>query len=341
MWPWFHTLAHNYSHLLNKIDVGSALVTTDKHFDEVKFEGEVEILEKFTLKNLIPDTITIIKVIRNFEPDYLITEVNADPRFFLATIFSSVKSLHCVHDVNPHDSTHRVKLFRRLVHNFYTWRSSKLITFSKSSLELSRADYKVTLLPELPLCESIRTDSNQRRNYVFFGRIRPYKNLDWLVENWPEISNNLDGEELHIFGKSDKDYGGVRVRHFNEVFHSSNLSQKLGSYRAAIFPYQETSQSGALLFAHASNVTSITTELPGFIEFQPPNSMYMNISDHRVLKEILEQQMYLEQENGLAEMAKGHLRELERNALLDIEFILHQLCRAGAPEVINSRTFRS
>jgi hypothetical protein len=69
--------------------------------------------------------------------------------------------------------------------------------------------------------------------------------------------------------------------------------------------------------------------------------MYMNISDHRVLKEILEQQMYLEQENGLAEMAKGHLRELERNALLDIEFILHQLCRAGAPEVINSRTFRS
>ena len=327
MWPWFHTLAHNYSHLLNKIDVSSALVTTDKHFDEVKFEGEIKILEKFTLKNFIPDTITIIRVIRTLKPDYLITEVNADPRFFLATFFSSVKSLHCVHDINLHDSTHRVNLVRRLVHNFYTWRSIKLVTFSKSSLELSRADYKVTLLPELPLCESIPTGSNQRRNYVFFGRIRPYKNLDWLVENWPEISSNLGGQELHIFGRSEKDYSGLRVRHFNEVFDSANLSQKLGSYRAAIFPYQEISQSGALLFAHASNITSITTELQGFIEFQPPNSKYMNLSDHRVLKKILEQQMHLEQESSLAEMAKGHLSELERNARQDIEFMLKQLCK--------------
>ncbi len=142
---------------------------------------------------------------------------------------------------------------------------------------------------------------DDRQYILFFGNIRPYKGLEYLIDAWQLIKHKFPDVDLIIAGKLWEHNDSVLSKIVNKVAKTTNYSdkirgvlskndnkqvltdfefieeEKLISYikisKLAIFPYSEfESQSGAAMKAISNKTPIITTNIGGLTELVIDNS---------------------------------------------------------------------
>ncbi len=318
VWPWFHNLAHNYATLLEKLGHETIVFTSQKHWDPVSVSNRNFVVDQFETLGIFAYAKEISSKLKEFRPEIIFFEETLDPRFISLICQAKVPYLFSVHDPVPHDSQDRKSPLRNLVGNAQRRSAVGDLTFSLASQSVINSKFKISLLPELPL-ESIPVPIMTSRNhYVTFGRIRPYKNLDWLVKVWPRLHKTLRGQELHIYGKSREIFQGSGVKHFNLDFSRDSLMQVLPTYRSAIFPHTNVSQSGTLLLSHAASLSSVTTAESGFKEFQSDSAEFIDELDEDQLEDILSRRLINKSDCELGQESRLHLDKLIQDSTEDL-----------------------
>jgi glycosyltransferase involved in cell wall biosynthesis len=187
----------------------------------------------------------------------------------LKKIFN-IKIVSIIHDypVHPGTSWPRNKSI-----DFRISRSGKVIALSANVAEAIRKNYpkkniSVFKHPKFSYFESNKSDSfslyENKRIFLFIGRIEEYKGVDVLVEAW---SNDLSNSRLIIAGygtaiiPSDKD-----IHFINKWLSKHEIEELISRAHVVVFPYKSATQSGLLPIVIAFNKFLIVSDLPGLVE---------------------------------------------------------------------------
>lgn len=208
-----------------------------------------------------------------------------------------LKTLHLnnivttLHDPIPHKGTG--KIFNILCKKTIGI-STKIVILSKSFLDYTSSAYRKDTkdIIHIPHGTFLYTTSYSPKlnyiseyNFLFFGRISPYKGIDILLEAYQELSTEYSNISLTIAGSGD-------LSEYKELLcNISNLNlinqfipdQEVSSYfkiknGIVVLPYIEATQSGVIPIAMQERTPIIITKLKGLLE-QTENGKYATVTD--------------------------------------------------------------
>lgn len=111
---------------------------------------------------------------------------------------------------------------------------------------------------------------------LFFGLVRPYKGLAYLIEALPEVRRHVDCLLL-VVGEfyDDKDQYtqlieqrglGQHIRVIDQYVHNEDVALYFGAADVVVLPYIEATQSGIVQIAYGCGTPVITTRVGGLPE---------------------------------------------------------------------------
>lgn len=206
---------------------------------------------------------------------------------FLVKAFTSVKILYICHDVTP---PLEGGPFDRHLARFVLRRGHSHIVHSRDSLEtLSRMlpedDVHLTVLPTYDIfndgCPRDRSEAQARlgvhgRTILFFGFVRLYKGLEYLLQALPEVLKRID-VQLLVAGEFwipesyyrkfiDDENVAKRVRIVNRYIPNEEVPDYFAAADVVVFPYVAGSQSAAVQLAYGFGKPVIVTDAGGIAD---------------------------------------------------------------------------
>ncbi|WP_164932787.1 glycosyltransferase family 4 protein [Halorubrum amylolyticum] len=121
-------------------------------------------------------------------------------------------------------------------------------------------------------------DGDKDRTILFFGTIKPYKNVDTLLEAFASLpSETRATTELHVAGNPKMDVEPLRRRAAELDIQSSvrwdlrfvpdaEVPALFDAADLVVFPYDDIDQSGSLLTAVQYETPIVATDIAGFAE---------------------------------------------------------------------------
>jgi len=306
--PWFRGLAHIYGRGLSAQGHDVRVVTSCKHPAPGPPLVEELICPSKPYDPGWPRSLSEAgRFYRTFQPDVVITDQFTDPVFaFLARRMQP--SCLVIHDAVPHDHTHQVHGIRRLAQRAGD-RANHIITFSSAVT----AEVEATRRPsdghihQIKLLGEVREEdvpavrpAEERRDFVLMGRIRPYKNLEHVLQAWTSHvrGRHYQGDRLIIWGTSDwrdtqnrrsqiNTVDGVEWR--SEVYRYSDIHKgRFSGFKGSLCVYSEASQSGIQLLCSQLGVTPIVSDVGGLPEYQAPGLPVIDPTDQAALVDVLD-----------------------------------------------------
>lgn len=232
-----------------------------------------------------------------------------------------------IHDVVGHSGDTPSKPLLFIINSVVTRLAHQIIVHGKQQARSLQTIYgtpesKINVVPHGPYSIFRRLSTSnapEEQNLIlFFGRIRAYKGLKYLIEALPTIAQELPDVRILIAGSGDslEQYGytaGDSARF--EIFHGFIPMDAVGELfqRAAVvaLPYTDASQSGVAALAYAFGKPVIGTRVGSIPEIvddgetgllvEPRNSEQLAIAITNLLKD------------------KDLRRKMGRNALRKIE----------------------
>ena len=225
-----------------------------------------------------------------------IVDRRADLLFMRLLRLFGLKVVYTVHDVLPHDEhTPENRAFYARVYRY----PDKLILHSENNRNQLRElfnidDDRMCIIPHG--CRSLFRDhfsgadgalrrelaiADDARMILFFGLIKRYKGVEFLLKAFETISAQCGNVVLVIAGRiADHDPGthryyvdllagyskNPRVRLRNEYIPSAEVAKYFASADIVVLPYTEASQSGVLLSAYAAGKPVVATDTGGLGE---------------------------------------------------------------------------
>lgn len=115
-----------------------------------------------------------------------------------------------------------------------------------------------------------------RKRILFFGKIRPYKGLEVLIEALPLLDEKLDLElvvagEFYIDPRPLKEHvrasgTGVKVTWIDHYIENERVSELFESTDLVVLPYRSATQSGVVPVAYQFDVPVIASNVGGLSE---------------------------------------------------------------------------
>lgn len=193
-------------------------------------------------------------------------------------IFKSKKIIIVNHDPTPHSGASRI------IASYYEKQYQKadlVIVHSTKFLEEARKRYRRTEYLPLGQHDIYKNTSNpkklidyspQKVNFLFFGRIEPYKGIDILLKAYQNLKEN-DKTTLSIIGNGDiSPYQTELARTKNvKIVNRWILDEEVGSCFSGknivlVCPYKDATQSGPILVAYEYGIPVIATRTGGLDE---------------------------------------------------------------------------
>jgi glycosyltransferase involved in cell wall biosynthesis len=227
--------------------------------------------------------------VRRDRHDFLITHWVHPVQFpVLVTLFSLVRLLTktkiklIVHNALPHEKFFAAGYLLKTL-SFFT---HKIILHSSSELKIVKNlkinSKKITksFHPIYDLFLKHEKNKNKLRMnkkiFLFFGFIRPYKGIDILVEAFNKVSEKNNDVLLLIVGENF--FSTKKRKKKKQLFYKENskikfidryvANEEVGSYfdmaDAVVLPYLKATQSGPLQIAYAFDKPVIASNLPAF-----------------------------------------------------------------------------
>lgn len=121
-------------------------------------------------------------------------------------------------------------------------------------------------------------DSKQYKNLIlFFGRIRKYKGLEYLIKAEPLITESIPNVKIIIAGKGDfKKYEEMMINKEHFIIYNRHISYREGAElfqksSIVVLPYIDASQSGVVVTAYGFKKPVIVTSVGSIPEIVDNN----------------------------------------------------------------------
>lgn len=251
-------------------------------------------------------------------------------------VIDNKKVVTVVHDPLPHTGQN-MYVFNSFVK--IAKKSNDIVVHSKEYIDVISNDYgcpsdKVHYMPlgRHNLYKQRGNNSNSREkgnntNFLFFGRIEPYKGLDILLNAYKILEKERTGVSLTIAGNGDltnyslkiKELENVKIlnryiadEEIDDLFQNENT--------ITVLPYLDATQSGPLLLAYEYDSLVISSDCPGLIAQlnEGKNGLVFKSGDSSDLLEKMKIALDdYEKVIVLKKNAKEYLKELEWTTLLN------------------------
>jgi glycosyltransferase involved in cell wall biosynthesis len=222
----------------------------------------------------------IIRPIKIFKPDVIYFESFYDPYlpFVVRLFLRTEKTIVGIHDVKQHSS---IGLVHKIIHSFTIkiFKFFHVFSYTQKSLFTRQYPEKKVKVARLFLKDyggSVKTEKNPETTvFLFFGRNYNYKGLDILFKAISAIPCDLNRKfKVIIAGKCEnfETYTGLirdtsvydfRLRFIN----NEEVPFIFAEADYLVLPYRDVTQCGPLFISFNYNLPSVTSDLPGFIEY--------------------------------------------------------------------------
>ncbi len=203
--------------------------------------------------------------LRTLESDVVHVQWAPLPQLDLHLLPPDGLSVITAHDILPRRTASRRGLWRRLYRRF-----DRVVVHSEHGRnrlirEVGVAPSAISVIPH-PVFPSVPRYEDDGRTILFFGTIRPYKQLDHAIEAVTGV-----GARLLVVGDPIIDVARFAHRPGIEwrlgYVSDAEVDQALAEATVAVFPYQaELDQSGALLRCLGAGVPAIAYDVGGIAE---------------------------------------------------------------------------
>lgn len=219
----------------------------------------------------------LISITRKFRPDVIIWPMIHPWSSLINICFKKCSIISLLHDIIPHAGVNRI------IWKFYTksliFTSDSLILLSlesKKQISNTKIKSKSVVIP-LPIfdfyseekSDTLLSKKEDNKTLIFFGRIRPYKNIALLLDAFNLIKKEYKEIKLIIAGEGDISPFQERVNNdtsielINEWIPNSEVSKIFSRAYISVLPYNEATQSGVIPLSYEFNVPVIASERGG------------------------------------------------------------------------------
>lgn len=225
----------------------------------------------------------------------LITRTSLEMRFLRSLKKNGAKIIYTVHNILPHDTGSKYKAFYE---DIYRQMDALICHTQQTKHELVEqfgiSSEKIWIIPMgaffLDLKEISREESRKTLSLadgqvmvLFCGIIRPYKGLEFLLAAWKKVMSQCPNATLVIAGNGDAVYmesilskiqslaltQSVRTEFKYLTEHEFSIDHSAADI--LVYPYQQITQSAALLSGMAFNKPIIATTVGGIAEILKNN----------------------------------------------------------------------
>lgn len=252
------------------------------------------------LLNKLRNVLQLYRFIKKVNPDIIHFCFTLPPPFIFI-LYLRFPKIFTIHDPFPHSGEY--KLRKELIKKISIKKSNKIVLLNKQDKDRFSSYYKV---PQKRIIQSSIGVYSVYQNFhekdvtaipysvLFYGRISPYKGIEYLCKAAVELKKNIPDLSVFILGKGDfwfdiKPYeeGGVKFIHrFIEI---DELVEYLKASQVVVCPYTDATQSGVIMTALAFKKPIIATNVGGIPEVIEHNKTGLLIEpkNHNTLREAL------------------------------------------------------
>lgn len=224
----------------------------------------------------------INQALQRLQPD-VVHLLAVNPWFNLGLLFHRpYRLITTVHDPVMHAGDASQRNIPQMVRDVVIYRSHRVITHAEALKEiiLQRFNLPTERVAVIPHGEfsiyrhwNAETWPEQEGNILFFGRIWPYKGLDYLIAAEPAISQACPYARIVIAGQGkdmERYYAMMthpnRFKVFNYYIPHADVSRLFQQASVVVLPYIEASQSGVIPLAYAFGKPVVATKVGGIPE---------------------------------------------------------------------------
>lgn len=190
----------------------------------------------------------------------------------------SKKMVMTFHDPFPH--TGEINFLKEIYRKLALRKVNRFVLLNKKQKECFLKTYNIkedrVLVNQMGLFDFLNIFKNEKNKpslkVLFFGRISPYKGLEYLCEAMINVRKKIPHAELIIVGsgKIYFDYTPYKDKEFihlyNKYIDTPTLAKYLSDCIFTICPYVDATQSGVILTSFALNKPVVATDVGGLSE---------------------------------------------------------------------------
>lgn len=267
------------------------LVTSDQHPEsDASRDYELVLDPRFKTAGTWLPTVKALRRVREHQPDVVITELVRDPRWIVMA--GRTPRIQLVHDDRAHDPDEEVPAYERAVFDRFGAGSAATIAYSEyvANAVTGRRDIAGTPIYVAPLPSDLAADhvpplvaAPERLDFVMFGRLNPYKNLNVVLEAWQRhiAGGGWRGDNLVLIGDGRMDASALpeHTRWRQGNYRYSDVVPTLAAAKGSVVHYRRASQSGVQVLSMQLGVMPIVSTAGALPEYQPPGCPPVGIDD--------------------------------------------------------------
>lgn len=235
---------------------------------ELPFDSPVNILNLAWIRFDI-----LISTIRKINPDVIhITKVHP---LLIPILFCIKKPLVLtIHDSEKHPGDKDFLHLFQIASKIFIMKANKIFVHGENLKKLVQRKYvdpdKIIVIPhgDYSFFTEFRNGSAQENDIIlFFGRIRKYKGLNYLIDAQSIISNHFPTTNLIIAGEGDISEFADRIINnkniiiINRYISDTEVADLFLKSKVVVLPYIEGSQSGVISIAYAFEKPVVVTKV--------------------------------------------------------------------------------
>jgi glycosyltransferase involved in cell wall biosynthesis len=220
----------------------------------------------------------LLRRIRRFRPDVIHLQQG---HFWFNLFLRSVRTpvVLTIHDLKPHVGDRGGIKTPELIMNLAFRRADRVILHAErmrnDAIARNISPNLIDVIPHVAIGSELRVQPIFEEDHLilFFGRIWPYKGLEYLIRAEPFISSRVPDVKFVIAGEGEdfSRYRALMVHPERFVVHNEFVSNEKRAElfaRAAIvvLPYIEASQSGVVPVAYSFSKPVVATTVGGLPE---------------------------------------------------------------------------
>lgn len=289
--PWTRPAVRVQAEALLRHGAEVLLVTSDQHPEsDAARDYEVVLDPRFRTAATWLPTLKALGHIRRFRPDVVIAELVRDPRWI--ALAGRAPRIQVVHDDRPHDPDELTPAYERAVFDRWGARSAATITYSDyvAGGVAARRDVAGTPVHVVPLASDLDLDRlpsfvgpESRHDFVMFGRLNPYKNVDVVLAAWERhvVGGRWRGDDLVLIGDGPLDARALpkNTRWRGGSFRYADVIPALAAAKGSIAHYRRASQSGVQVLSMQLGVMPIVSDAGALPEYQPSGCPPVGVDD--------------------------------------------------------------
>lgn len=280
--PWMRTLARVYVDALHDAGHECRLITSDQHYQPMTARPYERVLDPRPRDpRTIRPLLRVLAEARRWRPDVVIAELVWDPRWLALARLAPL--VHLIHDDAPHDATETRPRWQRALFTHLSRRAVRTIAFSTYVADRLGPDTAfVPLTSDVPETD-LPPEPAQRRDFVLYGRMSPYKNVPVALRAWQSHveSDAYRGDRLILIGDGPLDLPELppHCEWRRGRYSYADVLDTLAGAKGSLVHYRNATQSGVQLLSLQLGVTPIVSDSGALPDFQPPDELPIAVDD--------------------------------------------------------------